>query len=186
MEIAQRVARRIASRWKLVDTDDLTGQLYLWLVEHEAHVKRYRAEPQGAGKLYVALKREAARYAAKETAVRVNRPLQTDNFYTVELLDRALPYIFEETPQTVVMVNPRTGEPLESGESNLALTIITDIRTHYYGLAPQQKEIIQWRYRDGLTYEEIGELRNLSANGAMGQLQRAVTRLSEALAGDPL
>lgn len=187
LAVADRVARRIGSKWSGVEIDDLNSHLYLWLCENTRALERWQSEKDGEGKLYVALRREAAKYSAKEQAERVGRPITTGNFYSAERLDRALPYIFEEIPQTVVIVNPVTGEPQGLPSShNEAVTIITDVRSAFYGLNREVRQVLEWRYRDGLTYEEIGELKSLSKVGAKKQVDRAISRLVDALGGDPV
>lgn len=187
LKLAERVAQRIGSKWSLVEIDDLTGHLYLWLVQNTKSVERWRAEESGEGKLYVSLRREAAKYSAREQAARVGRPIQVGNFYTPDLLDRALPYIFEDIPQTTVAENPVSGEPARVGtEFDDALTILADIKGHFYGLNRELKQVLEWRYRDGLTFEEIGELRGITKDGAKKQVERAVSRLADALAGERL
>mgnify|MGYP003635864165 CR=1 FL=1 len=187
LEIADKVAQRIGSRWSEVEIEDLNSFLYLWLVEHNEAVKRWRDEPMGNGKLYVALRREAAKYCAAEQAARVGRPINADNFYSSKLLSAAMPYVFEETPQTNTVVDPRTGIPQATGyEFDRAITIMADIRGAYYGLNKDVQETLALRFRDGLTYEEIGELRSLTKDGALKQVQRALERLSNALGGQPL
>jgi DNA-directed RNA polymerase specialized sigma24 family protein len=187
LRLAERVAGRIASKWALVEQDDLTSHLYMWLVQNINAVQRWRTEEAGTGKLYVSLRREAAKYSAREQAARVGRPIQVGNFYTPELLDRALPFIFEDVPQTSVMENPVSGEPARVGnEFDQAVTIIADIRGHFYGLNRELKQVLEWRYRDGLTFEEIGELRGITKDGAKKQVERAVSRLADALAGERL
>jgi DNA-directed RNA polymerase specialized sigma24 family protein len=186
LKLAEKVAIRIGSKWSAVEVDDLTSHLYLWLLNNIKSVERWRDET-GDGKLYVSLRREAAKFCAKEQAAAVGRPITAGNFYSPELLDRALPYIFEESPQTVVAVNPVTGRAEQpSSETGLAMAILTDIRTGFHGLNKELQEVLAWRYRDGLTLEEIGELRNLTKAGAGKSVERALSRLADSLAGDPL
>lgn len=186
LKLAEKVAIRIGSKWSAVEVDDLTSHLYLWLLNNIKSVERWRDET-GDGKLYVSLRREAAKFCAKEQAAAVGRPITAGNFYSPELLDRALPYIFEESPQTVVAVNPVTGRAEHpTSEAGLAMAILTDIRTGFYGLNKELQEVLAWRYRDGLTLEEIGELRNLTKAGAGKSVERALSRLADSLAGDPL
>lgn len=186
LRLAQRVAQRIGSKWSMVEVDDLTSHLHLWLVTNLKAVERWRTE-DSEGKLYVALRREAAKFCAKEQAARVGRPIQTGNFYTNDLLDRALPFIFEDTPQTSVTENPITGQsqPVPS-EFDTAVALMADIRGAFYGLNREIRQILEWRYRDGLTLEEIGELRSITKDGAKKQIDRALNRLVDALAGEKL
>ena len=185
LRTAERVAKRIGSKWSMVETDDLTSHLYLWLASNHNVVGRWRSEPNGEGKLYVSLRREAAKYCAREQAARVGQPIQAGNFYNVDLLTRALPFVFEDTPETVVAENPVTGQPVATPhESGLAVAIMADIRGAFYGLNPDIRQTLEWRFRDGLTFEEIGELKQITKDGAKKQVERAVSRLADALAGD--
>lgn len=187
LKLAEKVAYRIGSRWSAVEVDDLTSHLYLWLVTNVKNVERWRGEDAGEGKLYVSLRREAAKYSAKEQAARVGRPIAVGNFYTADLLDRALPYVFEDTPQTTALENPVTGQAQSVGSQfDRAVTIMADIRGAFYGLNPEIRRVLEWRYRDGLTFEEIGDLRNVTKDGAKKQVERAVSRLVDALAGERL
>lgn len=187
LTLAGKIAQRIGSRWSAVEVDDLTSHLYLWLLEHSNQLAKWRAQEGGEGKLYVSLRREAAKYCAKQQAAAVGRPIAADNFYTLELLTRALPYLFEQTPETTAEINPRTGQALYvNSESNTALAIMADIRGAYYGLNAEVRQVLEWRFQDGLTYEEIGELRNMTKDGAKKSVDRAISRLSDALSGERL
>lgn len=186
MNVAERVGKRIAGRWSSVDADDVISHLYLWILENTASVIRWRSEEGGEGKLYVSLRREAAKFCASEEAVAVGRPLYADNFYNPEMLERALPFVFEDTPQTTVLENPVTGA-VESrwspDASNNAVAIMADIRGALYGLNFEIRETLELRFRDGLTFEELGELSGISKVGAKKRVDRAIERLSQSLSG---
>lgn len=186
MKMAEKVAWRIGSKWDAVEIEDLTSHLYLWLVTNVKALERWRQEPSD-GKLYVSLRREAAKYCAREQAAAIGRPIQENNFYNADIVHRALPYIFEAIPQTTITQNPVTGVPAQVPQDyDVALTILTDIRQTYYGLNPDIREILAWRYRDGLTFEEIGELKNITKDGAKKSVDRALARLVNSLAGEKI
>lgn len=187
IRLADKVAWRVGSKWSAVEVDDLQGHLYLWLCENLRNLERWRAEPGDNGKLYVSLRREAARYCAREQAARVGQPIAKDNFYNVPLVERALPYIFEDFPQTQVSENPVTGRPSAvPSEFDNALAILTDIRQTYHGLNPEIQQVLAWRFRDGLTFEEIGELKGITKDGGKKSVDRGLARLVDSLAGDRL
>ena len=185
MTLESKVAHRIGSRWSMVETEDLESHLFLWMLENKNTLIRWRDEDGDNGKLYVSLRREAAKFCAKEHAARVGQPIITDNFYTPDMVRRALPYIFESVPQTIVVENPVTlaAQSIPS-DPNLGLLIITDIRQQFYGLNRDVRDILAWRFRDGLTLEEIAELKDMSKQGARKAVDRALNRLVDALAGD--
>lgn len=187
VRLAEKVAWRIGSKWSAVEIDDLQQHLFLWMHENQRHLDRWRGQPGDNGALYVSLRREAAKFCAKEQAARVGQPIHKDNFYNAGLVERALPFIFEDIPQTTIAENPVTGEPAShSDQFDLALTILVDIKQTFHGLNPEIQQVLAWRFRDGLTYEEIGELRGITKDGGAKAVSRAVQRLVDALAGDKL
>lgn len=185
LRLADVIAAKMGRRWKAVEVDDLASHLYLWLLENQRALQRWRLEVGGEGKLYNSLRREAAKYCSAETSARVNRPIDDSPAYPVEVLERALPFIYEGTPETLIRINPATGEPLEAfSESGRAQALLADIRGAYYGLPREIQEVLAWRFRDGLTYEEIGELSGMTKDGAKKRVTRAVRRLSDALGSE--
>jgi len=98
LQLAKQIAYKQSNRWSAADREDLTAQLYLWLVEKHATVERYRTEEGGEGKLYVSLNRAAAKYAAKEqthyNGASVNTQQKEKYAYTFNVLDNALEYLW--------------------------------------------------------------------------------------------
>lgn len=186
LSLAVKLGKRAAFKWSSVEADDVVSQLNLWLCEHYDTVVRWRDEEHGEAKLFVSLRREAARFCAKEQEAVIGRPLRQDNFYTVDLLERAMPYIFEEIPQTVVAENPVSGATAAVGSPSdfgNAVVIISEIRGSFHGLAREVRTVLEYRFRDGLTFEQIGELLGMSKVGAKKRVDRALSRLSDSLSG---
>lgn len=186
LALAGKIANKIGSRWSAVENEDLQSELLLWLVEHRKIVVKWRDDPKGRGKLFVSLRREALKYCARETAARAGQPLDRGNFYSVEMLERAMPFVFEAWPETTVRQNPKTGQTLDRPvEFGNAIAIMADISGAFYGLPAEMIEVLEWRFRDGLTFEEIGDLRNMSKEGAKKLVARCLQRLCDKLSGDP-
>ena len=183
MKTARAVAYRIGSKWRSVEVDDVQSELYLWLVKHLPKVVSWRDDPHGKGKLYVSLKREALKYCTRESAARSGQPLTRDQFYSEKMLDKALPFMWEQWPETTVRQDPRTGKVLDRPfEFSNAIAIMADIKSAFFGLPADMQELLAFKYRDGLTNDEIGDLRDMTDEGARQAVGRALKRLSEALA----
>lgn len=182
LKLAESIGVRIGSKWRNVEVDDVIGQLYLWLVENRHWLETWRQEEGGEGKLYVALRKEAAKFCAKEEAARVNRPLDATPAYPVEVLEKALPFMFEDWPVTEVHVNPVSGAPVyHPAQIGEAVAMLADISGAFYGLSKDFQELLALRFRDGLGTDEIGELRGVTEDGARRQIKRALKRLSDSL-----
>lgn len=177
LELASKVASKFARKWRLVNVDDVEAHLFLWLVENYEYVKKYRDDDNNA-RLYVSLRREAARYCAKETKHVANiDSINNNNFYNIDMIYRALPFLFEYNPLEALMSNEY---------ESLAQTIMSDINGVYHGLPSDVKQVIALRYRDGLTFEQIGEFFNITSIAAEKRVERAVHKLYDSLAGTPV
>lgn len=185
LKVAETVGVRVGSNWRNVETDDVIANLYLWLVENERYLESWRQLPDGEAKLYVALRKEAAKFCAAEEAARINRPLDANPAYPVAVLAKALPFMFEDWPVTEVHVNPVTGAPISHpAQIGQAMTILSDISGGFRRLPKEFQEVLEMRFRDGLTLEEVGELRGVTKDGARRQIERALKRLSDSLGSE--
>lgn len=174
LSIAQKVARKVGSKWRTLDQADLEQHLCLWMCENIRHVERWREET-GDGKLWVSLRREAGKYCSRETTQIVGQELHANNYYTTDRVARALPYLWEYHDWNT---DNNTG-----GE---AFAIMTDISNAYHGLPKQEQELLALRYRDGYTYDVIGAHTNITAEAARKRVGRSVQRLTDALDGGTL
>lgn len=191
LSLARRIARRSAGKWSLVEYDDLASELALWLFEHQDTVARYREEEHGEAKLFVALRRVASKYCARVQSERSGGPLAVDSQWTLGQIERALPFIFEDIPQSVVSTVSYTsedGEPFEvalnySGAHSEALTLVTDLRIAFFEMPAEVKETIALHFRDGMSFAEMGRLTGLSREASRKRVKRSVTRMRDFLSG---
>ncbi len=175
-QLADRIAYDIGSRWQTIEIEDLNSHLYLWLYEHQKQVARFRLS-EGDGELFVSLKREAIKYCAAETAKKINRPLDADKFYNREMIKRTLPYLFEGWPEIATSVNPVTDQPLGNGSDGEVLAILLDLRSAFIKLNQSDQTVLRLKFADGLTLNEIGEIRGLAKTSIHSQIDKALGRM---------
>ena len=179
-----KIGRRSASKWSAVDADDLISALTLWLCENYSTVERYRLEEGGPAKLFVALRREAGRYCAKEQTIVNGAPLDHEAKYSIEQIERVMPFVFEGIPSQTVLQNPLTGQTLSKPDTerfDTAVAMVLDVRFAYLDLPEEVRSVLAMRFRDDLSYEEIGLLTEMSDRGAQKRVMRALERLRSAL-----
>jgi len=181
LTLARRISWKIGSKWSAVEVEDLTQELTLWLFENVDTVKRYRNEEGGDAKLFVTLRRVASKYCAHEQQARSGARLDAGATYSLGQIERALPFLWEETPQTAVHEHEKTSG--FSGDYGRAVAVMTDIRGAYASLPQEVRSVLALRFRDGLSYYEIGTLTSMSDRGVKKRVTRALTRIQEALGG---
>lgn len=174
--LATQVAQSVAAKWSLVEVDDVEAELLLWLVQNEHHVRSYR-DGNMTGKLVLALKRHATEYALKEQTIRQGGVLVDDSAYSLEQVQRVLPFVYHENPQTVVSEFQK-----HHGDHSLALAIMADVRTALEKLPEHMKESLTQRFYLGLTFQEMGDAAGITKRAAKKRVDRAISELRRNLA----
>jgi RNA polymerase sigma factor (sigma-70 family) len=170
------IARRFARKWSHVDIEDLSQHLNLWAYTNWKYLERWREEGEpGQGKLVTSLRREAGKYCVKETEQTIHNDIKSGNWYTVERVERALPYIWELTEWSKA-----------NSVASDSIAILTDIRSAFYSLKKDEQNLLTWKYRDDESYTEIGKRLNISDVWARKRVARATQWLTDALGGDPI
>lgn len=185
LELAERIAKRVGQKWSAVEVEDLTSHLYLWLLEREKTLQRFRQEPGGEGKLYVSLYRAATKYCVAEQEQANGGPIELDG-YRIEVIINALPYIFDQSnwAQTTVAVHPHNGSAMSrSHDSNTLVEVLTDIKRCFSKLSKDQQAILAMRYRDDLHLGEIADILGITKMTARNRIARAVKSLQIKLNG---
>lgn len=169
--IAEKVGSYYASRWKQVEKDDLISHLYLWMAERDSvQLQRWRDEGSLSPKLYKSLKREANHYCTIETSKKVNQDIYINNSYTLDIVKRTLPFVFDQ---------PTVEDPINS----TALMIISDISCALYGMNKDDVEIITLRYREEYSHDQLAEHYSITTDAASQRLHRTLERLLNRLSG---
>lgn len=185
LQMAERIARRVAPKWSAVEREDLQSVLTLWLLERPQVLERYRREPGGEGKLYVALYRAATKFCVSEQEISNGSPIGEDG-YKLDEIANALPFIFDESNMAVteVRTNPHTGEALgRTYEHTSALDLLVDVRTAFSRLTKEQQDILAMRFRDGLNLAEIAEVLDITKMTARNRISRAIKSMQNRLNG---
>lgn len=187
IDLAKRVARRMAQRWSLVELDDLTSELTVWLYENKDVVERYRKDEQGEGKLFVALRRFASKYCATEQATRQGAPLDFAAKYSIQSIERALKVLFDEYPTSFgSVVHPSTGHLLSdwNPEVETARAVLMDTRSAFERLIEQEQVLCIARFQFDMTYRELAEMDGSTPTGVRKKLRRVLRHMQQFMEGD--
>lgn len=169
--LAQQVALMVASKWSLVDVQDVEAELFLWLVENEHHVDAYRVNDD-VGKLVVALKRHAIAFCVKEQTIRQGGALMETSDYSAEQVERVLPFVYLDTPQTIVNEFEK-----HHGDHSLSLAIMADVKSALIALPEDMKETLTQRFYLKLTFQEMGDIAGITKRAAKKRVDRAILEL---------
>lgn len=182
LTLAKQIGWQVGRRWPSVEIEDLRSHLTLWLFEHTDQVERFRSREGGKAQLALSLKREALRYCTKEAAARQGKSVERDNFYTADVVERGLPFLFEAGFETSVRQDPNTGRVVERRfDSGDARAIISDLQRAFQSLPPQNQIVLEMRYREDLTLEDIGKRLGMAAKNILQNVNKSIQLMSDYL-----
>lgn len=183
---ARSVARKAASKWSLVEAEDLESSLVLWLFENKNTVARYQNDPEGPAKLLVALRRRANQLCVKDQVERSGTPLDYNASYSVQQIERALIAMFNEPSTSGSRVHPSTGQLLDQREPFVddVRALILDVRNCFINLEDNAQRLLMMKYRNNYTYRDIALVEGISAPGVRKRVRKLIRRIQSDLNGE--
>ena len=196
-ELVPSVTYVIVRKFKgWVDTDDVRQECYLWAIGRGQQFTDLLNEPnhdkreQNERRIAYQMRRVAERYARKEKARKAGYKVGDEAFYDTTIIAQLIPFVIASIVNGTVleqaqeMINDGTprkqSTPAEGG--NL-LAILIDIKKQYLKLEQEDKTILQMRYHDNYTLQQIGQYLECATSTADRRCTSALRRLQDKLGG---
>lgn len=197
-DLVPSVANVIVRKFKgWVDREDVKQECYLWaigrgqqftdLLNEENPNKREQNEKRIAYQM----RRVAERYARREKASKAGYHISDEAFYDTATIAQLIPFVIASVidgtvlEQAQEMINDGTprkqSTPAEGG--NL-LAILIDIKKCFLKLEQEDKTILQMRYHDNFTLQQIGQYLECATSTADRRCTSALRRLQDKLGGN--
>ena len=197
-DIIPSVVRQVARRFKgYAEESDIRQECYAFAaIKHHQHkelLDEPDAEKRRANERRIGwqIKRVAERYARKEKAAKSGYQIGDEAYYETTTIAQLLPFVISSI---------LTGKPLEQGqqlvddgqpkkpsapaESGNFLAILIDIKRAYLLLGPEDKDILQKRYMEEHTLQQIAQYLECAVSTADRRIEKALSNLQDQLGGD--
>jgi len=197
-DLVPSVANVIVRKFKgWVDRDDVKQECYLWaigrgqqftdLLNEENPNKREQNEKRIAYQM----KRVAERYARREKASKAGYHISDEAFYDTTTIAQLIPFVIASVVDGTVLEQAQEmindGQPRKQStpaEGGNLLAILIDIKKSYLKLEQEDKTILQMRYHDNLTLQQIAQYLECATSTADRRCTSALRRLQDKLGGD--
>jgi len=197
-DLVPSVANVIVRKFKgWVDRDDVKQECYLWaigrgqqftdLLNEENPNKREQNEKRIAYQM----RRVAERYARKEKASKAGYHISDEAFYDTTTIAQLIPFVIASVVDGTVLEQAQEmindGQPRKQStpaEGGNLLAILIDIKKSYLKLEQEDKTILQMRYHDNLTLQQIAQYLECATSTADRRCTSALRRLQDTLGGD--
>ena len=182
VRLARVIAKKATRKWKTVDFDDCNSNLLLFMLDPERLwiVMDCRPEMDSStlnqGYLYTMLNNEANRFCQEETEANVHTELDTYNFYTEAKLAKILSALSKIDFAEFEM---------NADTSSIPYTVAADVISVFNGLSPEDKRLLNLRFKEDLTGKALAEVLNTTENNASQRVHRALKKLRFKLSGEP-
>lgn len=183
---AKRAATSVARVNKgYLDDGDVLGAIYEWMVKNQSKVETWREEELG-GVLNTALYRAGLRYAHNERKRITGAHDEDLYYYSPAVVEELLPLIWDYEDwymdASSDRVKGRGGDP---ALGNTRLATLVDVASATYALRSEDLAFIRQHYQEGVPFDLLGPLWEMTEDGARKRHARIVRRIVRNLGGEP-
>jgi RNA polymerase sigma factor (sigma-70 family) len=180
-----------------VEFEDIKQECFLWAIGRGQQFVDLLNEPnlnrreQNEKRIAYQMQRMAERFARKEKARKAGYKTTDEAFYDTTTIAKLIPFVIASVVDGTVleqaqeMINDGTprkqSTPAEGG--NL-LAILIDIKKAYLKLEQEDKTILQMRYHDNFTLNQIAQYLECATSTADRRSTSALRRLQNKLGGE--
>ena len=197
-ELATSVASTIYRRYnQYVERDDIKQECLTWALTRSQYLIEQLSEPDtdkrkhNEQKIAWQMRRIAERYVRKEKAVKSGYFINDEAYYERVTVGQLLPFVIAsvqndtviEVAQHMVQDGQPKGKSSPAEGGNL-LAILIDIKKQYLKLEQEDKTILQMRYHDNFTLQQIGQYLECATSTADRRSTAALRRLQNKLGGE--
>jgi RNA polymerase sigma factor (sigma-70 family) len=180
-----------------VETDDIKQECYLWAIGRGQQFTDLLNEPepnkreQNEKRIAWQMRRMGERFARKQKAAKAGYHTSDEAYYDTTTIAQLIPFVIASVidgtvlEQAQEMIND--GQPRKQStpaEGGNLLAILIDIKKAYIKLEQEDKTILQMRYHDNFTLQQIAQYLECATSTADRRCTSALRRLQDKLGGE--
>lgn len=197
-ELVPSVSYVIVRKFKgWVETDDIKQECYLWAIGRGQQFTDLLNEPepnkreQNEKRIAYQMRRMGERFARKQKAAKAGYHTSDEAYYDTTTIAQLIPFVIASVidgtvlEQAQEMIND--GQPRKQStpaEGGNLLAILIDIKKAFIKLEQEDKTILQMRYHDNFTLQQIAQYLECATSTADRRCTSALRRLQDKLGGE--
>ena len=184
---AAMYGRYLHRRFYMVDAQDISQEILIWVFTHDAKVEEYQdGTERGKGKLLKSMYHAGLKFCQEEKARVLGYKVEDNYYYELGLIRDTLTRIWDEEAWT----NPP--QPVEQAkvkhrsvsEGNNYVATLADVSRAVSQLPRADQLILRWFFNDGYTADEISKHLDITKAACESRIHRLVKRIQRALGGE--
>jgi RNA polymerase sigma factor (sigma-70 family) len=197
-DLVPSVAYIISRKFKgWVEPQDIKQECYLWAIGRGQQFTDLLNEPetnkreQNEKRIAYQMRRMAERYARKQKAAKAGYHTSDEAFYDTTTIAQLIPFVIASVVDGTVLEQAQEmindGQPRKQStpaEGGNLLAILIDIKKSFIKLQPEDKTILQMRYHENLTLQQVAQYLECATSTADRRCTSALRRLQDKLGGE--
>lgn len=180
-----------------VDQDDIRQECYLWAIGRGEQLNELLNEPefhkreQNEKRIAFQMKRMAERFARKQKANKAGYKTSDEVFYDTTLIAQLIPPVISSVVDGTVLEQAQEmindGQPRKQAapaEGGNLLAILIDMKRAYLKLEQEDKTILQMRYYDNYTLQQVAQYLECATSTADRRCISALRKVQRLLGGE--
>ena len=192
--IATGVSARLYNRYRnfiIGDNNDIRQELWIWSEKKRKKIQEWLDPAQdendyqrGLHALEKSMYRAGDRYCRTQKAMRSGYAVRDEVFYNRNVLEIILPEAWSKITDVGVHVEEGPKPPSNPSEGGNRIATLFDIQKALRKLHPEDRNVIEFRFRDGLEPHEIADILGCSKSTVYRKIRTALNRMVEILGGE--
>jgi RNA polymerase sigma factor (sigma-70 family) len=197
-ELVPSVSYVISRKFKgWVETDDIKQECYLWAIGRGQQFTDLLNEPepnkreQNEKRIAWQMRRMGERFARKQKAAKAGYHTSDEAYYDTTTIAQLIPFVIASVVDGTVLEQAQEmindGQPRKQStpaEGGNLLAILIDIKKAFIKLEQEDKTILQMRYHDNFTLQQIAQYLECATSTADRRCTSALRRLQDKLGGE--
>lgn len=189
--VAANLAYRRHNNGIILDRADIRQELFIWAWKRKDKLFGWLDEAQdehdqrrGWKATVKTLQRQADKLCRIERARRIGYETRDEAYYPKGMISMLLPHIWDVVEDIGQQHEEGPKPPSNPSEGGNRITSLFDVQRAVAQLEPEERELIEFRYRDEIILDDLASHYEVSRTTVDRRIERALDKLVELLGGE--
>lgn len=184
--VVTAVAAEYHKKFPMTELEDIKQSLYEWFASHPNKLDEWESigEKDAKNLIYRSLRNQALDYCQYWKAKTVGYEASDLYYYDADIVEALLPSIIRGEMSITHKLNlGRPGRPSAPSEGGNLMVMLIEVETAYLSLDKEESLLLFYRHGEGMDFDEIGRLIELSPDATRMRHRRVIKKLIKKIGG---
>lgn len=184
--VVTAVSAEYYKKFPMTELEDIKQSLYEWFASHPNKLDEWESigEKDAKNLIYRSLRNQALDYCQYWKAKTIGYEVSDLYYYDADVVEALLPSVIRGEMSITHKLNlGRPGRPSAPSEGGNLMVMLIEVETAYLSLDKDESLLLFYRHGEGMDFDEIGKLIELSPDATRMRHRRVIKKLIKKIGG---